>query len=480
VKVTGSRPRLRVGEEIGGLVGRVGTRLVAEVADRIGLTGGLVTALDPGGRQREHQPGRVACDVAVGLVDGATCIEDLAALRSEPDLFGPVASASTIWRTLDDINTVALERIRLARAASLQRAVALLGHADAPPPVAAAGGEICATVIDLDATITTTRSEKEGAAPTWKHTFGFHPLMASVANLECFVAAKLRPGNAGSNTASDHADVLFDALAALPKAWLEGPIRVRTDSAGFTQDFLAQIRALRGDTDTDDLAGLDIRFSVGCRIDQVVADAIGAVPEDAWAASTRSDGTVSTGGQAVEITGLVGAATPGWFDPYPAGMRLIARRERPHPGATLTLWEATTGWRHQVVATDEPGGEMIPPAREEAEHRQHAAVEDRMRQGKQMGLALLPSRVWDINAAWLELIICADQLQALTRLLGFGQDDPIRNAEIKRLRYRLLHVPARITTTGRQKILHLPRDWPWLAELKGAWARITAIPIPAI
>jgi hypothetical protein len=76
VNVTGSRPRLRVGEDVGGLVGRVGTRLVAEVADRTGLTGGLIKALDPGGRQREHQSGRVAVDIAVGLVDGATCIED--------------------------------------------------------------------------------------------------------------------------------------------------------------------------------------------------------------------------------------------------------------------------------------------------------------------------------------------------------------------------------------------------------------------
>lgn len=219
---TGARPRLAVGDEVDGLVGRVGTRLVAEVADRIGLTGGLITALDPGGRQRDHQPGRVAVDVSVGLVDGAACIEDLAALRAEPGLFGPLASSSTIWRTLDDINASALERVRAARSAALERAMSLAGHGDAPPPVAAAGGAIEATVIDLDATITCCRSEKEGAAPTWKRTYGFHPLMASIANLDCFLAGKLRPGNAGSNTAEDHIDVTFDALLALPGAEAPG------------------------------------------------------------------------------------------------------------------------------------------------------------------------------------------------------------------------------------------------------------------
>nr|WP_277605893.1 IS1380 family transposase [Glycomyces sp. L485] len=472
---------MRVGGEVDGLVGRVGTRLVAEVADRIGLTGGLIAALDPGGRQRDHAPGRVMCDVAVGLVDGASCIEDLAALRAEPDLFGPLASSSTIWRTLDDINGAALERLRAARAAALERAVSLAGYAAMPPPVTAAGAPIRATVIDLDVTITCCRSEKEGAAPTWKRTYGFHPLLASLADLDCFLSGMLRSGNAGSNTAADHIDVLFDALAAVPKAWLDHPVRVRGDTAAFTHDFLAQIRALRPDTDTDtdERAGLDIRFSVGCRVDAVVQAAISAVPEEAWSAATRSDGTESQRGQTVEITDLVRAASPAWFKPWPTGMRLIARRERPHSGAKLTLWEAATGWRHQVVATDCPASETVPVPREEAEHRQHACVEDRMRQGKQMGLALLPSRIWDINAAWLELVICADQLTALTRLLGFDDHDPMRRTEIKRLRYRILHVPGRITRTGRQVFLHLPRSWPWIESLRTAWARITAIPIPA-
>lgn len=132
-----------------------------------------------------------------------------------------------------------------------------------------------------------------------------------------------------------------------------------------------------------------------------------------------------------------------------------------------------------MVATDEPGAPTVPASREEAEHRQHAVVEDRMRQGKAMGLRLLPSRLWHINAAWLDLVICADQLTAATRLLGFDETDPMRTAEIKRLRYRILHIPGRLTRTGRRSYLHLPRSWPWLDSLKGAWARICAIPIPA-
>lgn len=255
---------------------------------------------------------------------------------------------------------------------------------------------------------------------------------------------------------------------------MDGPIRVWCDTTGFTHDFLAQICALRADTDIDDRAGLDIRFSVGVWIDAVIQAAIVAVPEDAWSAATRSDGTESHGGQTVEITDPARATSPDLYAPWPAGMRLIAHRERPHPGAKLTLWEAATGWRHQVVATDIPASETVSAQREEAEHRQHAVVEDRMRQGKQMDLRLLPSRLWHINTAWLVLVVVADQFAAATRLLGFDQADPMRNAEIKGLRYRIFHVP------GRSSYLHLPPgSWPSLESLRTAWARICAIPIPA-
>ncbi|WP_199044640.1 transposase [Glycomyces salinus] len=251
---------------------------------------------------------------------------------------------------------------------------------------------------------------------------------------------------------------------------MDGPIRVWCDTAGFTHDFPAQICALRADTDTDDRAGLDIRFSVGVWIDAVIQAAIVAVPEDAWSAATRPDGTRPDGRD----------HRPGPRDhprlvrPLACGYAADRPQGAPHPGAKLTLWEAATGWRHQVVATDIPASETVSAQREEAEHRQHAVVEDRMRQGKQMDLRLLPSRLWHINTAWLVLVVVADQFAAATRLLGFDQADPMRNAEIKGLRYRILHVP------GRRSYLHLPPgSWPSLGSLRTAWARICAIPIPA-
>ena len=178
--------------------------MVADVADVVGLTAALSVAMAPTKqRRRGHDRGRVLVDLAVMLADGGEAISDLAVLRNQPALFGEVASLATAWRTLEAVDDACLARIAQARAAARARAWA-------------AGVDPGFYVIDIDATLVGAHSDKQGAAPTWKRGFGFHPLLAYLDATGEALAGLLRPGNAGSGTATDHVTVLSDALAQLP------------------------------------------------------------------------------------------------------------------------------------------------------------------------------------------------------------------------------------------------------------------------
>jgi len=138
-------------------------------------------------------------------------------------------------------------------------------------------------------------------------------------------------------------------------------------------------------------------------------------------------------------------------------MRVIARREWPHPGAQLRLTDVD-GWRITVFATNTPrGGPGRQLADLELRHRQCARCEDRIRALKDSGLRNLPLHEFTQNQIWLETVLLAADLVAWTQTLGLGQH---RRAEPKRLRLRLLHVAARLIRTGRQTLLRLPADWP--------------------
>ena len=271
----------------------------------------------------------------------------------------------------------------------------------------------------------------------------------------------LREGRAGSNTTADHITVLDQALAQIPDAQRYGTeILVRSDSAGCTHGFLAHIRTLRGH-------GIDARFSVGVAITEPIREVIGQAA--GWIPAIDADGDLRDGAEICEITGLVPA------DGYPDDTRFIVRRERPHPGAQLSLFDTIEGLRHQVMATDTPpGGGSIQYL--EARHRAHARVEDRIRTGKDTGFGHFPSRVFAINAAWLELALTGIDLLAWTQhLLLHGE---LAAAEPKKLRYRLLHVPARLTRTARRTYLRIAESWPWVNELVTAFTRLAALPRP--
>ena len=466
MQTTGSRPRVYVTADGRGVVGHAGARLLADVADVTGLTSRFVEALAVTDRRAGgHEPGRIATDVALMLADGGEAITDISVLRGLPELFGPVASDATVWRVLDGIDDTRLARLRAARAAARDLAWAQLVETRGGLPASKAGGrEVPGLVIDIDASIVVTHSEKEQATPTWKKTFGYHPIFAFCDNTREALAGILRPGRAGSNTAADHITVLDQAIAQLPDAHRYGvDVLVRADTAGCSQAFLAHIRSLR-------TVGMDTFFSVGVPVTEAVRDAITVA--SAWIPALQADGDLRDGAEVVEITHLV---TAEYLAAFPTGTRLIVRRERPHPGAQLDLFDTVEGMRHQVIATDTPaGGGSIQYL--EVRHRGHARVEDRIRCGKDTGFGRFPSRQFAINAAWLQLALTACDLLAWTQLLLL--DGEHAAAEPKRLRYRLLHVAARITHGGRRRYLRLAASWPWTVDLARAFTRLTRLPRP--
>jgi hypothetical protein len=145
----------------------------------------------------------------------------------------------------------------------------------------------------------------------------------------------------------------------------------------------------------------------------------------------------------------------------------------PHPGAQLSLFEAADGFRYQAFATNTGTGQL---AFLEARHRAHARVEDRIKAAKDTGLGRLPSREYAINQAWVQIVAVAADLIAWLQLLALDGD--LSKVEPKTLRFRMLHLPARLVRGGRQRHLRLPATWPWAAQIIDAFHRIMIIPAP--
>lgn len=437
VKRNRGRKRFRVTSGGRGLVNHAGARLLSDLADEVGLTEALSAAMAPTKQRRGgHDRGRVVADLAVMIADGGTRISDLAVLRDQPRLFDTVASTPTAWRTLEAIDDRVLPEIAAARAAA--RAEAWRRGAD--PGF---------YVIDLDATLVDAHSDKQGAAPTYKRGFGFHPLLAYLDATGEALAGLLRSGNAGSSTAADHVEVLEAALFQLPVDPAEVEVIARADSAGCSHGFLDACRQRH------------VRFIVGHQLTAQVATVLAALPERRWRPAITADGADERDlGEVAEITDLVDLS--GW----PPGCRMIARREQPHPGAQLTFTDVD-GHRFGVCLTDLPDEDT---AYLEALYRGRGRAEQRIRDAKDTGLANLPSASFEINQAWLTTVLIAQDLLAWTRKLVL--DGELARAEPRRLRYCLLHVAGAIVTTGRQRVLRLADDWPWTPALINAFARV--------
>ena len=450
---TGRRPKTVVSGDGSGIVSHAGALLLTETARITGLQTGLSAGL---GRWRParafHDPGKIVTDLAVAVALGGDCLADAGVLRAEPALFGPVASDPVISRLVTRLAAdapAALKAIGAARAAARERAWLLAGTA-AP----GTGGGL--VPVDIDATIVTAHSDKQQAAPTWKKTFGFHPLTVfadhgSEGSGEP-LAIVLRPGNAGSNTAADHIAATRLALAQLPKA-TRRRVLIRADSGGGTHDFLNWLAK----------PGRRLAYSVGFTMTDDVQDAVLKIPARTWTPAYDGDGQVRDGAWVAELTGLLDLSS------WPKGMRVIVRRERPHPGAQLRFTDIG-GHRFTCFATSARSGQL---ADLELRHRRRARCEDRIRNAKDTGLRNLPLHGYDQNQIWCQIVALACELLAWTQMLALP--GPARRWEPKRLRLRIFSCAGRIVRGSRRLRLRLAARWPWTPDITAAIGRLHAL-----
>jgi len=441
VKTQTTRQTVEVRADGEGLVSHAGAFLLVELADRLDLTAALAEAMAPTRERRSaHDPGVVVRDLAVAIADGGDHVSDLGVLRGQEALFGAVASETTAHRVLKSVDADLLEALRAARAVAL----AMAWDSGARPEE---------LILDIDASLLITHSEKEGAAGNYKGGFGFHPLLCYLAETGEPLAAILRPGNAAAHTAADHFEVLQLALEQLPEADLDREILARADIGGRTHAF------------TSDCRSAGIRFSVGYEVDERVREAITELPDSAWQQASDGEGGEREGAQVTELTDDLDLSS------WPQGTRLIVRRERPHPGAQLSVLDCETGSRHTAFITDQGDEDIVAL---ELRHRRRARVEDAIRVGKETGMRRMPFAAFAHNEAWLEVSLLA---QALLRWAArLCLEGKLALAEPKRVRQRLLHVAGRLVRSGRRVSLRLPRGWPWAEALVAAFARLRALP----
>jgi Transposase DDE domain group 1 len=454
VKNSARGSRVTVSADGRGLVSQAGAVLLWETMRVTGLGRGLSAGLARWRAPRAvHDPGKIVTDLAAAVALGGDCLADIAVLREQPELAGPVASDPVVSRLVSQLAgdlPRALKAIRAARAAARERAWALAGD-NAP---GADGGLVA---VDLDATIVIAHSDKEQAAPTWKKSFGFHPMTAWAdhgpdGNGEP-LAIVLRAGNAGSNTAADHIEAARLALAQLPRHQRRKAL-IRTDSGGGTHEFLTWLTA----------PSRRLHYSIGMTITEDMQAAILKVPASAWTPAYDGDGQVRDGAWVADITGLLDLS--GW----PAGMRVIVRKERPHPGAQLRFTDLD-GHRFTAFATDTRKGQL---ADLELRHRQRARCEDRIRCAKDTGLRNLPLKGFAQNQVWCEIVALACDLLAWTQMLALT--GTARRWEPKRLRLRLFSVAGRLARGGRRLRLRLAGRWPWAGDIATAVTRLQALP----
>jgi hypothetical protein len=453
VKIPGLYPRVRVDTSATAAVGQAGGVLLTRTVTATGLDRFLSAALV---RWRKplavHDPGKVITDLALSLALGGDCLADLAVLRAEPGVYGRVASDPTVSRAIAALAgdaPAALKAIDTARAAAREQAWRLAGeHApdhgsDAKQPL----------VIDLDATLVTSHSEKEHAAPTFKRGFGFHPLCAFLDHGPDGtgepLAILLRPGNAGSNTATDHIAVIRQALAQLPNKRPGRKVLIRTDGAGGTKQLIEW------------LTGRRLSYSVGFTLPSNTPDLLAKIPDSAWTSAYDAHDQVRDGAWVAELTGLLDLSS------WPTGMRVIVRKERPHPGAQLRF-DDVDGMRITAFVTNTRRGQL-PDL--ELRHRRRARCEDRIRIAKDTGLVNLPLHGFAQNQIWCAIVALALDITAWMQTLALTSHDA-RRWEPKRLRHRLFTIPASIARTARRTFLHLSERAPWAAVAVHAITRL--------
>jgi hypothetical protein len=463
---------LKVTADGKGLAGHAGAILLRKAAGQIGLTAGLSTALLKKGTSPLPDRGTVLTSLAVAIALGATSMSDIALLARLAPVPGDSPSGPTVRRALGLAGAPAvLGKVARARAKARERAWQLIKATPAGFPwLVIAGKELAGwLVIDMDATLVTASSGKEGAAPTWKKGYGFHPPGAWCANTRECLHMLLRPGNAGSNTFTGHQEVPAAALRQAP-ARFRRQILVRVDGAGASHDLIGHLLSLSSPRKK-------LLFTCGWAIMAADEDAIRQVPAEAWKPGITQDGGAEDDKDVAEITGLMTRAGN-----WPDGLRWIARRVKPSRRhlRNLTDYEKEAGWKYSVTCTNVPDSGIpgVPgshhPQYIDVVHREHAVVETAgVRTAKAMGLRNLPSKTWQVNAGWVLAANIAAGLAAWTRLLGCCDDRELRDADPETLRYRIWHLPARL---ARDRILKISPDWPWTEAFLTCWQRLRSLP----
>jgi Transposase DDE domain group 1 len=448
------------------VVSQAGTVLLIDTVAAAGLDRALSAALSPWRAPTAvHDPAKILLDLAVSLAAGGDCLADVAMLREAPEVFGPVASDPTVSRlitTLAGDVERALTAIDTARAVARKQVWSQAGD-QAPDHGADHRHPL---IVDTDATLVTAHSEKEQAAPTFKRGYGHHPLTVFADHGQAGtgepVAMLLRAGNAGSNTAADHITVIRSALRQLPADNQRGhrsgrSVLVRIDGAGSTHELL------------DWLTARGLSYSTGFGLPDHTPELLAKIPASAWSPALDADGAVRDGAWVAELTGLLDLTS------WPAGMRVIVRVERPHPGAQLRITDHD-GNRVTAFATNtRPGGPGAQIAELELRHRRRARCEDRIRAAKDTGLQNLPLHGFDQNRIWCAIVQLACELIAWTQMLGFATH-PARRWEPKRLRLRLFSIAARLARHARGLVLHLGANHRWSELALTAHAAISAVP----
>ena len=457
-EVNGNSTRHVVVEPGGALVvAHVGLHALGRFADRIGLPE-AISPLFPqtGERAARHDRGTVLTQAMLMLAGGGNSCADIEQLRIQDRLFGDVCSDTTLYRTVRQVTAPRLVDLVTAvasvRAGVWRRMSATTGTAT--------------VVLDIDASLVEVHSEnKQGTGPTYKGGFGFHPLLCFADCTGEALAALLRPGNAGANTVVDHLSVLDTAVAQLPSEIAAGhhagddpgvgnrAVQVRADSAGCTDGFVHGCRQR------------NIGFAVVARSNASIHAAISRIDtkdEARWCPAIRAVGDPAQRSQVTEITDLVDLTA------WPAGTRLIVRRERLHEGAQRSLFPSQR-YRYWGHYTDAAG----TPAVLDKHMRAHAHVEENIKRLKDSGLERFPFTDLDANRAWLQLVCTADSLvRWFQQLCCTG---PLAKAAPKRLRWELWHTPARIIRQARHDIIRIIDDWPSTNDLINAYRHIATL-----
>jgi hypothetical protein len=273
----------------------------------------------------------------------------------------------------------------------------------------------------------------------------------------------LRAGNAGSDTAADHVSVIRDALRQLPfhaastSRRIGQKVLIRIDGAGATHEVVDYITARR------------LSCPVGFSLPDSTPDLLKLIPDSAWTPAYDSDGQARDGAWVPELTGLLELSKNGW----PAGMRVIARKERPHPGAQLRITDVD-GHRITAFATStRTGGPGTQLPELELRHRRRARCEDRIRCAKDTGLASLPLHDFAQNQIWCAVVALACEITAWMQMLALP-GHPARKWEPKRLRLRLLSAAGQLAASARVTTLHLSGHASWTALTLQALHRLKA------